>query len=219
MVLQKDSPYECCYFLDFSIFDSSYIVFYELSILGLTISLMGRRLKKETEDTAIGERLFKVGKPAKRSDDLRKIVLFCITFSFLLSACSQNDKFHSETLYYYSGQMLSLVDQGKSDYSKELGIRYTLMLVDFRPQEMVFEKFRESYKGASNNNGHIVITDRTKVYIRNETNSKTLISVTDLYKYIKPVGSEDYPKIEIWVTPFRKSDYEIETVEIVLLHE
>src|SRR5687767_4936789 len=97
--------------------------------------------------------------------------LLCIFLSSILSACSQDEKkFESETLYHHSGEMLSLVDQRENDYSKETGILYTLMLLDFRPKEPVFEKFLDSYSGSSERNGHIVITERTKIYIQKETN-------------------------------------------------
>jgi hypothetical protein len=38
------------------------------------------------------------------------------------------------------------------------------MLLDFRSQELVFEKFSYSYKDASGRNGHIVITERQIIY-------------------------------------------------------
>ncbi|QYR22976.1 hypothetical protein KZ483_08625 [Paenibacillus sp. sptzw28] len=149
---------------------------------------------------------------------MSKMLLLCVFLSSILSACSQDDnEFESETLYHYSGEMLSLVDQSKSDYSKELGILYTLMLLDFRPQEPVFEKFIDSYSGSSERNGHIVITERTKIYIPKDTNLKTLISASELGKHVKPTGAGDYPKLEFWVTPYKESDYEVEAVEINLL--
>jgi hypothetical protein len=121
---------------------------------------------------------------------MKKIILLCVILSFILSACSQVDKnFEPETLYNYNGEMLSLVDQRKNEYSKEYGILYTLMLLDFRPQELVFKKFIDSYKGNSERNGHIVITERTKLYIKNGPNLKKLISVSELSKYVKPTGS------------------------------
>jgi hypothetical protein len=147
---------------------------------------------------------------------MKKIILFCIFLSFILSACSQGvKKFEPETLYHYSGEMLSLVNQKENEYSKKLGILYTLMLLDFRPQELVFEKF--SYKDTPGRQGHIVITERTKLYIQTKTNLKTLISISELNKYVKPTGSGDYPKLEFWVTPYKKANYEVEAVEINLL--
>lgn len=135
---------------------------------------------------------------------MRKMFLLCIFLSSILSACSQDEKkFESETLYHYNGEMLSLVDQIENDYSKETGILYTLMLLDFRPKEPVFEKFLDSYSGSLERNGHIVITERTKIYIQKETNLKTLISASELGKYVKPTGSGDYPKLELWVTPYK----------------
>jgi hypothetical protein len=64
---------------------------------------------------------------------MKKIILLCVFLSFILSACSQDDKnVEPETLYHYNGEMLSLVDQRNNEYSKESGILYTLMLLDFR---------------------------------------------------------------------------------------
>jgi hypothetical protein len=149
---------------------------------------------------------------------MKKAILLCVILSFILSACSQDDKnFEPETLYNYNGEMLSLVDQRENEYSKESGILYTLMFLDFRPQELVFKKFIDSYKGNSERNGHIVITKRTKLYIKNGPNLKKLISVSELSKYVKPTGSGDYPKLDFWVTPYKKSDHEVEAVEINLL--
>lgn len=135
----------------------------------------------------------------------------------LLSACSKDERFHAETLYFYSSEMLSLVDQGKNDYSKKQGVRYTLMLVKFRPEEAAFEKFRKTYEGVSTGEGDVVLTDRTNIYIKKESNKKESISATELSKYVKPAGSGDYPSVEVWVTPYEKADYEVEAVEVDLL--
>jgi hypothetical protein len=62
-----------------------------------------------------------------------------------------------------------------------------------------------------------VITERTKLYIQNVPNLKTLISVSELSKYVKPTGSGNYPKLDFWVTPYKKSEQEVEAVEIILL--
>lgn len=40
-----------CFFFDFSLFESRYVLFYGLSIAGLVINLIGRRIKNN-EDTA-----------------------------------------------------------------------------------------------------------------------------------------------------------------------
>jgi hypothetical protein len=150
---------------------------------------------------------------------MRKCILICSFLITFLSACGEEQAFESETLYFYSGEMLSLIDQRENEYSKDRGVLYTLGLTDFRPQEPAFKKFTESYQGNTGKEGHISFTERTKIYSRSkDTNTKTSIPVSDLFQVLKPIGSGDYPKIEIWVTPYKKGEYDVEAVEVVLLH-
>ncbi|KRE33498.1 MULTISPECIES: hypothetical protein [Paenibacillus] len=150
--------------------------------------------------------------------EMRKCILMCFLLVTFLTACGKEHSFESETLYFYSGEMLSLVDQRENEYSKDKGILYTLTLTDFRPKEPVFQKFIESYQSVTGKEGHISFTERTKIYARSQTtNTKTSIPVSDLYQVLKPTGSGDYPKIEIWVTPYKKGESDVEAVEVVLL--
>ncbi|MFD2116302.1 hypothetical protein ACFSTH_08555 [Paenibacillus yanchengensis] len=149
---------------------------------------------------------------------VQKYILLCCVLAIFLSACGKKQSFESETLYFYSGEMLSLVDQRKNEHSQANGVLYTLMLTDFRPQGPVFQKFIESYQGATGKEGHIVLTKRTKIYTRSpSTNTKISIPVSDLYEFIKPVGAGDYPKIEFWVTPYKKVESDVEAVEVILI--
>ena len=150
--------------------------------------------------------------------EMRKFVLLCVFFLAILSACAKKQSFESETLYFYSGEILSLVDQRESENSKDNGILYTLTLTDFRPQEPVFQKFIESYQSVTGKEGHISLTKRTKIYSRSQaTNTKTSISIAELYQVLKPIGSGEYSKIEFWVTPYKKVESDVEAIEVVLL--
>lgn len=150
---------------------------------------------------------------------IHKCIIFCCFFVIFLSACGEEQSFESESLYFFNGEMLSLVDQRENEHYKDHGILYTLMLTDFRPQEPIFQAFIETYPDKTNKNGHIVLTERTKVYTRSQstTNMKVSIPVSDLYKVIKPTGAGDYPKIEFWATPYKKEDSAVEVVEVILL--
>lgn len=49
-----------------------------------------------------------------------------------------------------------------------------------------------------------------------KNSSKTSIPISDLYKAVVPVGSEDYPDIEVWVTPHQANKYNVEAIEVIL---
>lgn len=132
---------------------------------------------------------------------MKNIIVFFLLVIVLMSACSKEKEFIPETYYHYSGEMISLINQHGNKYAEKDGILYTLMLLEFRPQEPAFEKFLVQYNGHSGKEGHVVLTKRTQIYEQNKDSSKTTIPISTLMAAVKPVVSEDYPDIEMWVLP------------------
>ncbi|RIX51207.1 hypothetical protein D3P08_17170 [Paenibacillus nanensis] len=147
---------------------------------------------------------------------MRNTFVIFLLILILMSACSKEKEFVPETYYHYSGEMISLINQHGNEYAEKDGILYTLMLLKFRPQEPGFEKFLEQYSQHPGKEGHVVLTKRTKIYEQDNDSSKTTIPISTLMAAVKPVFSEDYPDIEMWVAPFKANPYDVEAIEVIL---
>jgi hypothetical protein len=154
---------------------------------------------------------------------VKKLVSLLIVGLFL-SSCSQNSgEQHGEILYYYTGELMSLVDQRKEPINKEEGITYTMTMDHFHPTEDDFDKANSTYPEGYEGTRHVNFTARTKVYIQ-KGNKKTLTTPSDLDKYTKTIEiprspETQYQKLEVWITPYKKNDWYIEAVEVVVLQD
>lgn len=153
---------------------------------------------------------------------LKRFVLF-FSVIIIISSCSQNNEVEKgEVLYRYNGTLISLVDQRNEPVNKEYGITFTLTMDHFYPKEQVFSKANSTYPDNHEGFRHVDFTQRTKVYIQKD-NTKTLISPSELSNFANPIGQPPpdatYQKLEIWITPYKKNDWFIEAVEVVILQD
>jgi len=151
----------------------------------------------------------------------RRLVVL-VSMVILISSCSQHNDQTGEVLYRYTGDFISLVDQRQEPVNKEYGITFTLTMDQFHPSDPVFKKANTTYPDDHEGFRHVDFTERTKVYIQ-KGNTKTQVPPTELFNYTKPFGPPrsdiSYQKLEVWITPYKKNDWFIEAVEVVILQD
>jgi len=130
-----------------------------------------------------------------------------LVLALLCAACSASHR-DNEIAYRYTGEFVTLVDQRKEPVNKKMRVEYALQLKNFDPTEDVFAKYNGQFQ-TYDNNKHVEITKRTRIY-EYTGNTRRAVPVEDL---------RNAGKLELWITPYERSEYMIEALEIYILKD
>ncbi|MFC6333131.1 hypothetical protein ACFP56_10890 [Paenibacillus septentrionalis] len=138
-----------------------------------------------------------------------KKLLILLVVILLSAACTKQEKnTENEVAYRYLGEFVSLVDQRKEPFGKEMKINYTLQLKNFSPKETVFSVYHNQFQhGSEEAYKHVEITKRTKVYELDDNERKE----------VPIINIENSNRLEVWIKPHHLSDYHIEVLEIYII--
>lgn len=128
-----------------------------------------------------------------------------LVLALLCAACSASHR-DNEIAHRYTGEFVSLVDQRKEPINKKMKVEYTLQLKDFDPTEEVFAKYNGQFQTLENNK-HVETTKRTRIY-EYIGNTRREVPVENL---------RNAGKLELWITPYERSEFMIEALEIYIL--
>lgn len=131
-----------------------------------------------------------------------------LAIALLCTACAKSDQ-EPEVAYRYTGDFVSLVDQRKEPINKKMGVEYTLQMENFHPTEEVFAKYNGMFTDTSDDYRHVEITKRTRIY-EYRGNTRTAVSAENI---------RDSGKLELWIAPYKQSEFMIEAVEIYILRD
>lgn len=148
----------------------------------------------------------------------KRIFIFLITFLFFaITACSNKTEVQLDEFFtQFKGELLSVVNQKDSKYSKDLGILYTVTIIN--PSPTMKEGYVEYNESNQTDSEFIVITDRTKIFRKVDDRTKQLITAEELQlakgKDILSKG----PEIEYWIRPMNDHRNNLEAIEVIVLN-
>jgi len=128
-------------------------------------------------------------------------------FMLLLAGCGREETSPlSEFEFFYSGKVVSMVDQRGQKQPSGIRSLYTLGLQGFKPEAHVFEKYRSMFGEDDHGYHFIEITKRTAIYKQ-----------AGIQRY--PAKAEDIQtgqRVFFWISVHPKDEYRIEAKEITI---
>jgi hypothetical protein len=133
-------------------------------------------------------------------------IMVILLSTLIFSGCTKDEvNIQDEYFDQYSGELFSIVNQEENKYFSELGILYTVSLINVEPS------MRDSYIAYNESNQTIeemiIVSDRTKVFRMIDQNRKQLIQNEEVKHYMGK-------KIEYWVQPLKEHPEWLEAIEL-----
>ncbi len=127
----------------------------------------------------------------------------------ILSGCTANDEVYSGNFEKFTGELITVVNQKGNKYSKEVGILYTVTVVN-APSSMR-DKFNDYSASNGTNEDFFVITKRTRIFKEVDSERRQLISAEEF-------ELNRGQNIEFWIQPIKGNLHELEAIEIIVLN-
>ncbi|WP_433944941.1 hypothetical protein [Paenibacillus sp. SN-8-1] len=146
-----------------------------------------------------------------------RILLFMALLISVITACSNKAQVQNNELFkHFSGELLSVVNQKDSKYSHNLGILYTVTIINTSPS--MKEEYKEYNESNQTDAEFVVITDRTRIFRKIKDSTKQLITPEELELAKGNEMLSKGPKIEYWIRPMNKHLNDLEAIEITVMN-
>ena len=140
---------------------------------------------------------------------MNKVMILFLLIWFGTACANQSSNQENELSYRHTGDFITLIDQRKEPINKKMKVEYTLQMENFNPSEKVFDKYNSQFPEVNYEYKHVDITKGTKVY-EIQHNVRKLVPVENI---------RESKKLELWIKPYKLSEYMIEAVEIYIVME
>ena len=140
---------------------------------------------------------------------MKYVTILFVLILFSSACANQASNQENEISYWYTGDFISLVDQRKEPINKEMKVEYTLQMEKFNPIEEIFNKYNSQFSEDNDKYKHVEITKRTMIYEYHN----------NIRKVVPAENIRESKRLELWINPYKHSEYMIEAVEIYILSD